>query len=727
MQPDANATSPANHFREVLQRYGWKDISMKKVSNLKEKYLNEEKERSKGSGGCVSSVSRAQTYTAIVGNLLRAAVSPAGPALIHGSVSLTYMLEAERCSIKQIAEDNQVEFFNVQQTPFVNLEHNVTIRAYQGWQDTRHSLALEQAMMDEARRVAGEGGKVMNKRARSFNRSLLKVKLRHAMRADCLSTLRVKYGEADRERAISTFGSDTVVFSAITYRKMPADVQAELNERKITEQQVIDVVMRGRKRYEAYFASHDGIHNCERRMRTVPASSTFSYFDQTTYFENTVMPLVCEAAERGLSGADAVRHVFPIQKNGDENQCQRAFGHWMLNEFGKLFGPEFQAEYKYRIIGFAQDVEMRKLCQELLEDVDHVLCEFDVMLKEAIEPDRVIVTKRARVAAAAADGHAIVATTRKKRLKLESLAAADAAAEESSEEEDSDVDLAETTTSYAASASALKVGLKPEQKRTLEQLNGELQREKTVAREKATKTRKLAAKYPRKNATLWPMQFPSTTKLVRPVTSRAQVDAAAEKAHELGVCAELERLNLRRTALEVAVGGHLTQTATNATTAAVREAAAAARQKNDEEAQWLRDVGVDSRRMLNEASMKPIPMAAVIQHANPGTGAVSFIEMADREYAQYRIASYDAEETMFGAVDEIDMTNPMHKVKFLRSVGQSHVALAASVSRSLQMTGIPARADTETDHALVRSEAMKHRCEDFIRDMVELFVRMKEL
>lgn len=702
----APATSPAGLFRELLAKYKWKDRSMKKVTDLKEKYLKDESERTKGSGGCVSSVSRAQSYTTTVANLLKAAVSPAGPALIHGSISLTYMLESERCSLKQTIEENTSEIYNVQQTPFVNLEHNSAIRAYQGWQDTRLALALERSMMESVRKAPGKNGreKEMNKRARSFSRSLLKVKLRHAMRAECLSTVRVQYNDADKQRALSTFGSDTIVFSVITYRKMPADVQAELNGKKITEQQVIDVVMRGRKRYERYFASDDGLYNCERRMRTVPASSTFAYFDQAMYFERSVMPLVCEAAERGLSGADAVRHVFPISKNGDENQCQRAFGHWMLNEFGKLFGADFQAEYKYRIVGFAQDPAVRELCGELLKEVNHVLEEFEAILKEAIEPDRIIITKRARVAAAAAGVQEIA----KKHVLLD----------EDGEELPDDI---------AVPASVLKDGLADSQKRTLAQLNEEIRAEAAEAVKKRAVSKRMAAKYPSKNASLWPMQFPPTTTLMKTVKSRSQVDAAAVIVKELGVCDELERSVLRRTALEVSVGGHLTQTATNATTAAVREAAAAARQKNDDETQWQRDVGVDSRRMLNEASTKPIPIAAVIQHANPTTGAVSLVEMADREYAQYRIEAYDAEETALGAVSTMNVADSLHRIKLVRSLGLCHVALAANVSRALQMAGIPSRADTETNHALVRSHALQARCEEFVADLVALAAVVKSL
>ena len=725
-------------LREILTRNPWKVNFMRRVQKLIEQNREQQNKtpgyREKGSGGSVSSVSRAQTYARIVADLLRAAVSPAGPAIIHGSVALTYVLEADRSKLSDMVTKNQTEFFNVQQVPFVNLDHNVTIRAYQGWQDTRYSRAIEREMSAEARKslsVAPNGETEMNKRAKGLNRSLHRVKLRRALRANCLTTLRVTFAPQMAADAREIYGSDVVVLSVLTYRKMPADIQALVNDRKLSEQQIIDIVMQGRRRYEAYFASDEGIRNCERRMRTVPASTTYSYFDQLSYFERYVLPRMRAAVDGGLSGAEAVRTVFPIAADGDENQCQRAFGTWFLNEFVKMFGKEFANEYKYRIIGHGTEEAVRRLFLELLESVESLLADFDKVLLEAFGENHAPVRKRERVAEADAKGSKLLLTAsslppakRQKRTPKKKKAASDDTDDEVSD------DAATKPTPVIPpppprippppqpKEPSLGEYLSPGEKRTREQVLHEM--------EDAQRNPNAAPSgLPTKNASIWFAPFPPTIAATPVVKSRCQVDAAAAIAERLGVCKELERKNLRRTKLEVTVGDHLIQSATNATTAAVRDAIRNA--TSPDEISNTRDVGVDSRRILNAAATKPIPLATVIQHANPVNGAVSIVETAEREYAHYRIGTYDVEETFLGDLDKLraakwSSEDPRDRIRFVRSLAQMHVALAARINRSLQMCRIPARADSETSHALVRSSMVQDACVATVEAAVELFL-----
>jgi hypothetical protein len=705
-------TSAAERLRAALAKYDWSTECLDKVAQLRAKYAQPTKDRTKGAGGSVSAVRRAQSYAQTCATLLRAAVGPCGHALIHGSVSLTSKLESDRDSISKLVQENDAEFFNVQQVPFVNLDHNITIKAYQGWQDTRHSLALENIMLEDARQEALAAGRTnfaMNKREESYFKSLLKVRQRSAMRAGCLTTLRLRFtgSEAKIADSVRRYGSDQIVLCVITYRKMPPDVQAEINERKITEQQVIDVVVNARKRYEAYFASYDGIYNCERCMRTVPAGSTYDYFDQMTYFERTVMPRLREAVEKQLHGGDAVRHVFPIERDGDENQCQRAFGCWLLNELGKMFGSDFEKEYKEVIAGHGADQDIQGVFKDLLNELEVVLAEFSSAIEEVIPSTRVIVTKRARVAEAAmapkASGNAF-------------------------EDDDGDGDDDEPSgpdVSHAdidaSGPSVLRLGLAKHQQRTRLQVESE-----SLARARKNSTATLddvvaASNLPLPNASLWPMPFKSSIPSVPIVKSRAEVTAASDIVRRLGVCDELERKTLRRTMLEVSAGDNLVQTATNATTASVRAGA-------DGDDGGMRDVGVDSRRMRNESSTKEIPLDALIQHINPATGTLASLRVTNCEIARYRAKNFDPDTVPVDA-DEIEQMalgpeDTVNRIRFLRGVHDYPTELYYKVCQALIQARVPARADSETQYAIVKSRVTLDACTEFVEKMCASYIRM---
>lgn len=202
-------TSNVNTFvgtlREALNKKDWYADYAHKSLQFREKFAQSGVQRTKGAGGTVSALRRTQTRCRRMADILKAAVSSAGHALVHGSIALTVDLEANKNMLNQLHQKHKWNMYNVQHHPWVNMDHNNSVDAYYSWQDTRHSRLIENQMKKEL-----DGKPPLTNKEVQNMKQLVRMRLRARLRRDALTTLCIDMSN-DKESACVRYGTDYIV------------------------------------------------------------------------------------------------------------------------------------------------------------------------------------------------------------------------------------------------------------------------------------------------------------------------------------------------------------------------------------------------------------------------------------------------------------------------------------------------------------------------------------
>lgn len=696
-------------LKQRLEDELWKSALLERTATLRSKVDTARKNNvklSKGTGGNVSAVRKTLVRIERLAQVLKAASHDTGLALVHGSVALTRRVENSKNSIDDLRKAARTyRVINIQNHPFVDLGKNCTVEAYTLWHDYRLGLAAERyvrrsyGLSDE--KEEGEVGEfdddeeeeeeaVAAKRKRKvpsdkdLRNEVLVVK-RALMRKDVLSTLVFEFDEESPFTA--EFGSTQVRFCAMTYRPMPADIENEIRSSGMTAQRVIDVVQHGRRKYETFFTSADNFANSARRARPVPSKQMKSYFDKEQYVEDNLLHRIYAAAESKMVGAAAVAYVYNTEQQGDENLCQRAFAHWLLDELKAVFGTSFADSYKSGIVRGTRvcPAQLCALFGQMHKDLSDVIFDY----------------------------HATLDTTAKSKTRVSKSVALPQAPK----------------ALHTALAHPVSSAFEKNEKHTrLQVLTAERTRKRRVKQGRPVHGGSFTLPLP--SADCWRQPFESTLSPVEPCPAQeAHAVHLTHAAHSL-----LEKALPRRTESEVIVGEAIVQSATNATDARVAARTRAVEQTHD--------VGGASRRMLTAHATKPVPSKDYIHHTQRNGLLKEQNERRDmmqrfeeplryeqtlsmsvlRRRAQLLVSEFDCEfvPESQGVVMQQCNTH-LDYLKFVYATGEGFsVEGAHAVCAALLQSRTPARTAAETNNALLNSDALRRTIESFGCKCIEM-------
>lgn len=698
-------------MRRKLEDELWKGTMLQRTAALRGKVEDAKRQNatlSKGTGGNVSAVRKTLARIEILAEAVRVASTPAGVPLIHGSVALTWFVENTKDALEVLKRNaKQLQGYNIQNHPFVDLGKNCTVDAYTLWHDMRLGMAAEryvrrayglseedgedleegefaeQGAETSLSSATAESSTASRKRPsdKELRNEVLVVK-RALMRKDVLSTLVFDFEKGSKYELY--FGSTRVCFCVMTYRAMPSDIENQIRSSGMTTERVMNVVMSGRRKYETYFMSAESFAKVPRRARSVPSKQMKSYFDKAQFSERNILRSVVEET----AAENAVRRVFAVEKNGDENLCQRAFAHWFMDEMKSIFGARFVEQYKASVSTamstcrselLALFGEMHADLLEIMKDYRHTLFE---TLKSKTRSSRPSVMRGGKRAANASDD------------------AASCSASQSTPLGDA-----------LHSALQMPVGSifkKTEKHTKLHVMAAERKRKRRAAQGLSTGG---LCVLPRASPSAWKQQFPSEIATLTPCPAQVQhsMELIAPALSELSKCC------LRRTETEVLVGESIVQTATNATDARVAARTRASQQPHD--------VGGASRRMLSAHATKPIPRKDYIHHTQSNgllkqqnerrelmqrfEEPLTLNRVLDmsvlRRRAQLLVAEFEPEDVPLTEGDLL-VCDPLQEAYALNN-GLA-VEAAHRVCAALLKSRTPPRTASETNNALMKSKVV---------------------